>query len=537
MLTGVLPPRLCFPRRNAAMDARAPQSTQCLSRAVRFGETAKPSVKGPDELPSLERLASIALQELLTTLHPTPVEKTWPIALMKSLCHNTDVVAYLNEQGLSWYDIYDGLQNRTLSRFRMDAKQPVSGTVLKDIVDSARQFGLQQQEKKVNGVTLWRWLMLNDPTGNVEDFLSAAGLNEDMIARLRKALPSGNRPQAVLGPPGKADLIKLNDAMKTVIESVVGQEEAVTKLAQGFRRAKVRYTTNPRKKQQPKNRALLLGPSGVGKTMSAEMIAELTGRPVIYEPMNQYNDGQAKSMITGAAPGYTGYGDGGSLASKLIKANEDTALNGTPPPIVILDEIEKADKSIFDTLMQALDKGRLKDGTGKEASLEGVDVIMTSNIAQEQIAQAKHEGKSQEEIQALVKQEMRKHFRLEFINRINNVVIYETMAREDAGVILEREVEKLRQAMAVEDGIVLNEVPTAVLEHVLDEGFSEEGGARGVLDYFEATIHDAVAMKREALILGDALGPGRMTLSLQQGRIQASFRPQKKPPTAGGNET
>ena len=123
-------------------------------------------------------------------------------------------------------------------------------------------------------------------------------------------------------------------------------------------------------------------------------------------------------------------------------------------PILILDEVEKADKSIFDTLLQALRKGTLKDGTGKEASLAGVDVIMTANIAQEQITEAKREGKSQAEIESLVKGEMRKHFRREFINRINNVVIFDTMTREDAKVILEREGEKLRRAMAAEDGIV-----------------------------------------------------------------------------------
>lgn len=469
--------------------------------------TNKPS---PSKL-SFNQNASMALGNLLTTLHIQPFEDNYTLPLLMALCNQPEVTAYLEKLDFQPYDIFKGL------RKVYDAKKQVLGTSSAEapqigkLVEPIQLFAAEEGLERITTITLWRWIMVTDPTRNLEKTLSQAGLKSDMIERLRKA-PNTEKITNTTDSadrPTREDVLAIRNALQTLPDRVIGQNKAVTKLLNSYRRSKLGYDTEKDKPNRPKVREILLGPSGVGKTFSIEVLAKALGRELIYIPLNEFGDESSVNRLTGAAPGYKGYGDGTALSDRIIKAREAHVTKGKPLPIVLFDEIEKAHPKVFDVLMQVLDKGELTTGTNEVASFKGIDVLMTSNIGQKQIAAAEARGISDEDLDKLVKAEMEKVFRPEFIGRVAEPIIYRSLSREDASKILDININSLKKEVMKADQIELT-VEAPLKDEILRKGYSSDFGVRRLKDVMDVLLHSPMVKKREDLILSGELDKNRV---------------------------
>ena len=244
---------------------------------------------------------------------------------------------------------------------------------------------------------------------------------------------------------------------------VVGQDEAVTAVANALRRAR----TGLQDPNRPIGSFVFLGPTGVGKTELAKALAEFMfddERAMVRLDMSEYQERHTVARLVGAPPGYVGYEEGGQLTE---------AVRRRPYSVVLLDEIEKAHAEVFDVLLQILDDGRLTDGQGRTVDFRNTVVIMTSNIRS---AEA-----------------MREHFRPEFLNRIDEIVVFAVLTREQLGEIVELQLERLRDRLA-ERGIDIELTPEAT-ELVAEAGWDPTYGARPLKRSLQRLIENPLAVK------------------------------------------
>lgn len=497
-------------------------------------ETVKRLRIAPAEvkLPGFSTESAMILENLKDFNLPKKADAHWPIAMMQFLLSDNSVQGYLDSQKINWNDLFVGMRQSLIPKLLEKVgkqKEVLPLSSYDQIALGAQNFALTQGAKKVTPVLLWRWMMTEDPAKNMDNILSLAlpGAKDEIVQGIRMAPAQKIKDKAVVSRPTKDDIVALNKALDEVPQKVIGQDKPIKLMLKDIKRASLGYNSeeNPHK---PKSVVLMLGPSGVGKTYSAEKIAEAMGRPMIYVPMNEFKDGQNVAKLTGAAPGYVGFGEAESFADKMVKANDATAKNGTPPPIIVFDEIEKANKGVFDVIMQIFDKGQIQTGKGQTASFEGTYVLMTSNIGQRQIAKAKAENKTEEEIQAIVNKVLEgdlteeeraqnpdfEGFRPEFIGRINSKAIFETLSKENTGKILDLSINRIKKSAKTEDGYTL-EVSPELRNYILEKGYSVKTGAREVKNQMEKILHNALMEKREQLIVTDKLGnAGTMKASL-----------------------
>jgi ATP-dependent Clp protease ATP-binding subunit ClpB len=244
---------------------------------------------------------------------------------------------------------------------------------------------------------------------------------------------------------------------------VVGQDAAVEAVANALRRAR----TGLQDPNRPIGSFVFLGPTGVGKTELARALAEFMfddERSMVRLDMSEYQERHTVARLVGAPPGYVGYDEGGQLTE---------AVRRRPYSVVLLDEIEKAHSEVFDVLLQILDDGRLTDGHGRTVDFRNAVVIMTSNIRSAE--------------------SMREHFRPEFLNRIDEIVVFEALTRDQLGSIVELQLERLRARLA-ERGLEL-ELTDAAKEHVADAGWDPTYGARPLKRALQRLVENPLALQ------------------------------------------
>ena len=262
---------------------------------------------------------------------------------------------------------------------------------------------------------------------------------------------------------------------------VIGQDEAITAVANAIRRSRAGLS-DPNK---PLGSFIFLGPTGVGKTELARALAEFlfdSDQAMIRIDMSEYMEKHAVSRLIGAPPGYIGYDEGGQLTE---------AVRRRPYSVVLFDEIEKAHPDVFNVLLQILDDGRLTDGQGRTVDFRNVVVIMTSNLGSTYITSL---GKANEdEMRMRVMEALRANFRPEFLNRIDETVIFTALSREELGEIVDIQLANISKRLADRQITVL--LTPGAKEWLANRGYDPVFGARPLKRLIQKDVLDPLSMK------------------------------------------
>jgi ATP-dependent Clp protease ATP-binding subunit ClpB len=289
----------------------------------------------------------------------------------------------------------------------------------------------------------------------------------------------------------EGEMQKLVTMEERLRQRVIGQDEALIAVSNAVRRARAGLQDPNR----PVGSFIFLGPTGVGKTETARALAEFLfddERAMIRLDMSEYMEKHAVARMIGAPPGYIGYEEGGQLTE---------AVRRRPYSVILFDEIEKAHQDVFNILLQILDDGRLTDSKGRTVDFKNTVLIMTSNLGSREIQAAEGDEK---QVREAVIQELRLHFKPEFLNRIDDVVVFHQLSREQIARIIDVQLEKLRKMLAERNiSIVLEDSARQLLAR---EGYDPNYGARPLKRAIQTMVQNPLAVK---LLTGD-IKPGQV---------------------------
>jgi ATP-dependent Clp protease ATP-binding subunit ClpB len=302
-------------------------------------------------------------------------------------------------------------------------------------------------------------------------------------------------------------LVQMEDRLH---HRVVGQDEAIVAVASAIRRARAGLQDPNR----PLGSFVFLGPTGVGKTELARALAEFLfddEQAMVRVDMSEYQEKHAVSRLIGAPPGYVGYDEAGQLTE---------AVRRRPYAVVLFDEVEKAHPEVLNVLLQLLDDGRLTDGRGRTVDFKNTVVIMTSNLGSQYLAeQAMRDGTVDEGTRREVLDAMRQHFRPEFINRIDEIIVFHPLGRTHMGRIIDLQMSKLL-ARLQERKITLH-LSDAARQALVDEGYDPLYGARPLKRTLQKRVLDPLAM---AVLQGEFREGDEVSLDVVDGRLRFEKR-------------
>ncbi|MEA3334566.1 MAG: ATP-dependent chaperone ClpB [Chloroflexota bacterium] len=287
-------------------------------------------------------------------------------------------------------------------------------------------------------------------------------------------------------------------------DRVVGQDEAIKAVANAVRRSRAGLQDPNR----PIGSFIFLGPTGVGKTELARALAEFLfddEQNMVRIDMSEYQERHAVSRLIGAPPGYVGYDEGGQLTE---------AVRRKPYSVVLFDEIEKAHPEVFNTLLQLLDDGRLTDGQGRTVDFKNAVVIMTSNVGSEYLSWDAFQNGSDDAVREQALEALRGHFRPEFLNRIDETVIFHPLNKQHLVKIVEIQLERLRQLLA--DRNINLELTAEARQLLADAGYDPVYGARPLKRAIQRLIQDPLAM---ALLSGEFEDGDTVVVDVEDGEI------------------
>ena len=288
----------------------------------------------------------------------------------------------------------------------------------------------------------------------------------------------------------QGEMAKLLGMEENLRRRVIGQDEALLAVANAVRRARAGLQDPNR----PIGSFIFLGPTGVGKTETARALAEFMfddERAMVRLDMSEYMEKHAVARMIGAPPGYVGYEEGGQLTE---------AVRRRPYSVVLFDEIEKAHPDVFNVLLQILDDGRLTDSKGRVVDFKNTVLIMTSNLGSREIQAA--EGDEKQAREAVV-QVLRDYFKPEFLNRIDDIVVFNQLAREEIAKIIDVQLEKLRSMLA-ERGVTI-ELDESAKMLLVEQGYDPVYGARPLKRAIQTLIQNPLAVK----LLGGEISSGQ----------------------------
>ena len=283
---------------------------------------------------------------------------------------------------------------------------------------------------------------------------------------------------------------KLLNIEKDLHKNIVAQDEAIATVAAAIRRSR----TGLNSPKRPLGSFIFLGPTGVGKTLLAKVLAEfLFGDEdaLIRIDMSDFMEKHNVSRLVGAPPGYIGYEEGGLLTERIRRR---------PYAVVLLDEIEKAHPDVFNLLLQVLEEGQLQDNLGHTVSFRNTVLIMTSNAGARQISKETLLGfhvedgiMKHDEIKTSVMSELKKFFNPEFLNRVDDIVVFHSLTRDHLRKILEIELEEVSDRLAEKDMHLI--ITRKVKEHLIDVGYDEKFGARPLRRTIQKEVMDPLSLE------------------------------------------
>jgi ATP-dependent Clp protease ATP-binding subunit ClpB len=314
----------------------------------------------------------------------------------------------------------------------------------------------------------------NAATVNAEESLIQETVNEEIIAKIISRWTGVEVSRLVESEREK--LLHLQDELE---KRVVGQDHAIELVVDAILRSKAQIQDENR----PIGSFLFLGPTGVGKTEVAKALAEQLfddERHIVRIDMSEYMEKHSVSRLIGAPPGYVGHDEGGQLTE---------AVRRNPYSIVLFDEVEKAHPDVFNVLLQILDDGRITDSKGVTVDFKNTIIILTSNLG----AQYAFEYKDKAILDEKYMEEVKKHFRPEFINRIDEIIIFNALGEEAFAKIARKFMDELKHRLAERD--ITLEATDAVYEKIAEMGVDPIFGARPMKRYIQRNIETEIAKK------------------------------------------
>ncbi len=297
--------------------------------------------------------------------------------------------------------------------------------------------------------------------------------------------------------------------METILHKrVIGQDEGVTKVSNAI----IRSRAGIRDPKRPIGSFMFLGPTGVGKTELAKALAEALfddEKNLIRIDMSEYMEKYSTSRLIGAPPGYVGYDEGGQLTE---------AVRRKPYSVVLFDEIEKAHPDVFNILLQVLDDGRVTDSHGRTVDFKNTIIIMTSNLGSDIILDGIENGEITAEARELVSQLLRRSFRPEFLNRLDEIIYFSPLSREDVRKITDIAVDGLSKRLS--DSRITVKITDRAKDYIIDSSYDSLYGARPLKRFLQSEIETLIAKK----IIGDNIAPdSEITVDFENGKLRVEI--------------
>ncbi len=300
-------------------------------------------------------------------------------------------------------------------------------------------------------------------------------------------------------------LMKMEDRLA---HRVIGQEDAVRAVSDAVRRNRAGLGDPNR----PIGSFMFLGPTGVGKTELCKALAEFLfddENAMVRIDMSEFMEQHSVARLIGAPPGYVGYEEGGRLTE---------AVRRRPYSVILFDEIEKAHRDVFNVLLQVLDDGRLTDGQGRTVDFKNAVIVMTSNIGSQQIQELTSKGAEEWEIEAAVRDMLKGHFRPEFLNRVDEIIVFHPLSKQQLTRIVDVQLEHLRKRLASRNlKLVLSEAAKTLLA---DEGYDPQYGARPLRRVIQQRIENPLASR---ILSGEFAEGDTIHVDVDQRRKEFTF--------------
>jgi ATP-dependent Clp protease ATP-binding subunit ClpB len=315
----------------------------------------------------------------------------------------------------------------------------------------------------------------------------------------------------------KAKLLVLEDRLH---QRVIGQDEAVEAVSNAVRRSR----SGLQDPNRPIGSFIFLGPTGVGKTELCKALAEVlfdSDQAMIRIDMSEFMEKHSVSRLIGAPPGYVGYEEGGRLTE---------AVRRRPYSVVLLDEMEKAHRDVFNVLLQVLDDGRLTDGQGRTVDFTNTIIVMTSNVGSQAVQEITRQGGSEEEVAAAVKEALEARFLPEFLNRIDETIVFHPLERKHIRRIVEIQIQRLRKQLEAND--LHLDVTEAAIDAVAAVGYDPTYGARPLKRVIQQRLQNPLATE---LLRGEYPPGSTIRIDAQNGEFTfARVEPAEPQPAAAG---
>lgn len=349
---------------------------------------------------------------------------------------------------------------------------------------------LQEEEERVKGKSMT---------------LVHESVTEDEIARIISRWTG--IPVAKLNESERSKILHLDEELH---KRVIGQDEGVTKVTEAIIRSKAGIK-DPTK---PIGSFLFLGPTGVGKTELAKALAQSLfddESNMVRIDMSEYMEKYSVSRLIGAPPGYVGYDEGGQLTE---------AVRRKPYSVVLFDEIEKAHPDVFNVLLQVLDDGRITDSQGRTVDFKNTILIMTSNIGSTYLLDGIDEnGEIKEESETLVMNDLRAHFRPEFLNRLDEIIMFKPLTKKDIYEIVELLIQDLNKRL--QDSQVKIELTEAAKQFVVDGGYEPMYGARPLKRFLQKNVETLAA---KLILSGEIGAEDTILIDVEDGALKARVK-------------